>query len=69
MSSQNNFQQSDYEAIMHVIELYAQGWKWQPEKFREAFEEDAWIFFTDPAGGLQKYLLTDCFNEWAATIG
>ena len=30
------------------------------------FHDDAWIFFTDADGGLNKGLLTECFEEWAA---
>ena len=35
-------------------------------KFKEAFHEDAWIFFTDAEGGLHTDLLTDRFEAWAA---
>ena len=35
-------------------------------KFKEAFHEDAWIFFTDADGVLRKDILIDCFERWAA---
>jgi hypothetical protein len=57
----------DYKEIIHVIQLYCEGWKGDPNKFREAFHNDAWIFFTDSNGQLQKYLLNDCFDGWANT--
>lgn len=57
----------DYEKITRVIQLYAEGWKGDASKFREAFHEDAWIFFTDADGNLHKYLLADSFEGWAET--
>ncbi len=68
MKSESNFQETpEYKQIMHVIELYIQGWKGKPEKFQEAFHEDAWILFTDANGQLHKYLLMDSFNSWSKT--
>jgi putative lumazine-binding protein len=57
----------DYDEIVRVVHLYIDGWKGDVNKFKEAFHEDAWIFFTDADGVLHKDLLTDCFERWAAT--
>jgi ketosteroid isomerase-like protein len=57
----------DYEAIVRVVQLYVDGFNdCDINTFRKAFEEDAWIFYTNAEGLLRKYLLTDCFEEWAA---
>jgi hypothetical protein len=56
----------DYDEIVRVVQLYIDGWKGDVNKFKEAFHEDAWIFFTDADGVLHKDLLTDCFERWAA---
>ena len=56
----------DYDEIVRVVQLYIDGWKGDVNKFKEAFHEDAWIFFTDADGVLHKALLTDCFERWAA---
>lgn len=57
----------DYEKITRAIGLYATGWQNNIEHFLEAFEEDAWIFYTDASGRLSKALLNDCFKGWAST--
>ena len=57
----------DYDEIVRVVQLYIDGWKGDVHKFKEAFHEDAWIFFTDADGTLHKDLLTDRFEAWAAT--
>ena len=56
----------DYDEIVRVVQLYIDGWKGDVNKFKEAFHEDAWIFFTDADGVLHNDLLTDCFERWAA---
>jgi ketosteroid isomerase-like protein len=57
----------DYDAIVHVVQLYIDAFNdGSVAKFKEAFHEDAWIFFTDAQGALHKALLTDCFEDWAA---
>jgi hypothetical protein len=56
----------DYDEIVRVVQLYIDGWKGDVNKFKEAFHEDAWIFFTDADGVLHKDLLTDRFETWAA---
>src|SRR5437763_1989322 len=62
-----------YEECRQLLEaLEIDGPHWLPvancdvDKFTEAFHDDAWIFFTDADGGLNKGLLTECFEEWAA---
>jgi hypothetical protein len=56
----------DYDEIVRVVQLYIDGWKGDVNKFKEAFHEDAWIFFTEADGVLHKDLLTDRFEAWAA---
>ena len=57
----------DYDAIVRVVQLYIGASNdGDIAKYKEAFHEDAWIFFTDAAGTLHKALLADCFEEWAA---
>jgi hypothetical protein len=57
----------DYDEIVRVVQLYIDGFNGGGiDKFKEAFHEDAWIFFTDAEGALYKHLLTNCFEEWAA---
>ena len=56
----------DYDAIVHVVQLYIDGFNdCSVAKFKEAFHENAWIFYTDAQGALHKSLLSDCFEEWA----
>ncbi|NHI00243.1 nuclear transport factor 2 family protein [Oceanimonas sp. MB9] len=57
----------DYQKIIDVINLYVEGWKGDVDKFKAAFDEDAWIFFIDASGKRHKYLLTDCFESWSRT--
>lgn len=57
----------DYDEIARVVQLYIDGFnECDVAKFKEAFHENAWMFFTDADGTLHKHLLTDCFEEWAA---
>ena len=56
----------DYDEIVRVVQLYVDGFKGDVDKFKEAFHEDAWIFFTDADGVLHKYLIADSIEEWAA---
>ena len=57
----------DYDEIVRVVQLYIDGFNDADiAKFKEAFHENAWIFFTEPDGSLYKNLLTNCFEEWAA---
>ena len=56
----------DYDEIVRVVQLYFDGWKGDVNKFKEAFHEEAWIFFTDADGVLHNGLLADRFERWAA---
>jgi len=57
----------DYDEIVRVVQLYVDGFNdCDLSKFREAFHEDAWIFFTGQDGALHKALLTDLFERWAS---
>lgn len=58
---------TDYDEIVRVVQLYIDGFNHANiDKFRDAFHENAWIFFTDRDGALHQALLTDCFEEWAS---
>jgi|SRR5215472_1281687 hypothetical protein len=57
----------DYDEIVRVMQLYADGFnKNDINMFREAFHEDAWIFYIDPEGQLHKNLISDDFEKWAS---
>jgi len=57
----------DYDEIVRVVQLYVDGFNdCDVDKFRKAFHEDAWIFFTRADGSLFKHLISDSFEEWAA---
>ena len=57
----------DYDEIVRVAQLYVDGFNDNDvSKFREAFHEDAWIFFIDADGGLRKHLISRAFEGWAA---
>ena len=56
----------DYDEIVRVVQLYIDGFNdCDVAKFKEAFHEDAWIFFTDAEGVLHKGLISNAFEEWA----
>ena len=56
----------DYDAIVRVVQLYVDGFNDHDiAKFREAFDEDAWIYYTGPDGRLYKHLIADSFEGWA----
>ncbi len=58
---------TDYDEIVRVVQLYVDGFNdCDADKFKEAFHEDAWIFFTDAEGALHKHLIRDSLQEWAA---
>lgn len=60
----------DHDEIVRVVRLYTDGFgSGDVAMFREAFHEDAWIFFTLADGTLQKAPLRDCFADWAAGGG
>ncbi|HLZ07548.1 MAG TPA: nuclear transport factor 2 family protein [Chloroflexota bacterium] len=57
---------NDHDEIIRIVQLYIDGFNdCDINKFKEAFHENAWIFFTDAEGTLHKHLLTDCFEGWA----
>jgi ketosteroid isomerase-like protein len=57
----------DYDAIVRVVQLYVDGFNDNDiSKFKEAFDEDAWIFYIDAEGVLHKNLISESFQEWAA---
>src|ERR1700730_14705081 len=56
----------DYDEIVRVAQLYIDGWnEYDVAKLKEAFHENAWIFYTNADGILFKDLISNCF-EWAA---
>jgi hypothetical protein len=57
----------DYDNIVRVIQLYIDGFNDNSvAKFREAFHEDAWIFYIDAGGALHKNLISESFEKWAS---
>ena len=57
----------DYDEIVRVVQLYVDGFQGDINKFKEAFDENAWIFFTDADGILHKGLIRDRFEDWASS--
>jgi len=58
---------TDYDEIVRVVQLYVDGCNDNDiNKFKEAFHEDAWIFFTFPDGTLFKDWIANCLEGWAA---
>jgi hypothetical protein len=67
----------DYDEIIRVVQLYVDAFNGREEgpvdgpdpvrvdKLKEAFDEDAWIFFTDADGILRKDLISTHFATWA----
>jgi hypothetical protein len=56
----------DYDEIVRVVQLYVDGFNHnEVGKFREAFDENAWIFYIDAAGKLHKNLISEDFEKWA----
>jgi hypothetical protein len=57
----------DYDEIVRVVQLYIDGFNDNNiSKFREAFDEDAWIFFIDASGSLHKNRIAENFESWAS---
>jgi hypothetical protein len=57
----------DYDAILRVMQLYIDGFNAHDvSKFKEAFDENAWIYYIDADGVLHKNLISDSFEEWAS---
>ena len=67
----------DYDEIVRVVQLYADSFNAREggpvngpdpvrvDMLKEAFHEDAWIFFTEPDGTLRRHLISESFAEWA----
>jgi hypothetical protein len=67
----------DYDEIVRVVQLYANAFNGREggptdapdpvriEMLKEAFLEDAWIFFTEPDGTLRRHLISESFAAWA----
>jgi ketosteroid isomerase-like protein len=56
----------DHDEIVRVVQLYVDGFNGGGvAKFREAFHEDAWIFYTDAEGALHKNVIRNSFEGWA----
>jgi ketosteroid isomerase-like protein len=57
----------DYDAIVRVVQLYVDAFNDNDiGKLKQAFHEDAWIFYIDADGALHKNLISESFEEWAA---
>jgi ketosteroid isomerase-like protein len=57
----------DYDEIVRVMQLYIDATNDNDvSKFKEAFDEDAWIFCVLEDGTLYKNLISENFEEWAA---
>src|SRR5262249_10811187 len=57
----------DYDEIVRVVQLYVDGFQGDIDKFKQAFHEDAWIFFIDADGVPHKGLIADRFERWATS--
>jgi hypothetical protein len=56
----------DYDAIVRVVQLYIDAFNDNDVgKFREAFDDDAWIFYIDTDGTLHKHPISEDFERWA----
>jgi Putative lumazine-binding len=54
----------DYHEILRVMQLYIDGFNDNDVgKFKEAFHEDAWIFFIDADDVLHKNLISESFEN------
>jgi Putative lumazine-binding len=57
----------DYDEIVRVVQLYVDGFKDNDiNKFKEVFDEDAWMYYIKPDGSLYKDLISKSFEEWAS---
>jgi len=57
----------DYDAIVKTMQLYIDCFNDNDiAKAREAFHEDAWIFYVDENGSLVKNLISECFERWTS---
>lgn len=57
----------DYDEIVRVVQLYVDAFNDNDVgKLKEAFHEDAWIFYIDPDGAFHRNLISESFERWAA---
>ena len=57
----------DYDEIVRVMRLYVDAFNDNDIRMlKEAFHEDAWIFYIDAAGALHKNLISESFETWAS---
>jgi hypothetical protein len=57
----------DYDAIVRVVQLYVDEFNDNDiGKLRQAFDENAWIFYIDAEGVLRKNLISESFEKWAS---
>lgn len=57
---------NDYDSIVRVMQLYLDAFNDNDvDKFREAFDEDAWIYYIDAGGNLRKHAISEDFERWA----
>jgi len=60
----------DYDEIVRVMQLYIDAFNDNDvSKFKEAFDENAWIFYIDADGALHKNLISESFERWATPPG
>jgi hypothetical protein len=56
----------DHDEIVRAMQLYVDGFNDNDvAKFKEAFHDDAWIFYVDADGRLKKNLISQSFADWA----
>jgi len=56
----------DYDAIVRVVQLYIDAFNDNNfRKFREVFDDAAWIFYIDADGSLPKHPISEDFERWA----
>ena len=70
----------DYDEIVRVVQLYVDAFNGREggpvdgpdpvrvDKLKEAFDADAWIFFTDADGAERKQLISNAFANWAGPV-
>ena len=57
----------DYDEIVRVVQLYVDAFNDNDiSKLKQAFDDDAWIFYIDANGTFHKHLISESFEEWAA---
>jgi hypothetical protein len=57
----------DYDEIVRVVQLYIDGFNDNDiNNFKEAFHEDAWMFYINPDGSLYKNPISMSFETWAS---